>query len=94
MSETLNTILLILFVIGGLFISLRISGWKMKKAGEFIMQDLREKKAFDPASAVELPYEKSSLFNFSLRDYRPQALQELVKQGVVQIQEEGRYFLH
>ena len=81
MSDTLNTILLILFVIRGLFISLKISGWRMKKA-------------FDPASTVELPYEKCSLFNFSLRDYRPQALQELVKQGVVQIQEEGQYFLH
>jgi hypothetical protein len=65
----------------------------MRKAAEFIMQDLREKQAVDPTSAVELPYAKGSLLNFGLRDYRPQALQELLKQGVVQIQEDGRYFL-
>jgi hypothetical protein len=93
MAEFLKIISVILFVLGGLFVVLYITGWKMKKAGEFIMKDLREKKAFDPSSAVELSYAKSSLLNFGLRDYRPQALQELLKQGVVQIQEEGRYFL-
>jgi hypothetical protein len=93
MAEFLKIISVILFVLGGLFVVLYITGWKMKKAGEFIMKDLREKKAFDPASAVELSYAKGSLLNFGLRDYRPQALQELLKQGVVQIEEEGRYFL-
>jgi hypothetical protein len=94
MPEILKIILMILLVIGAIFISMYITGLRMRKAAEFIMQDLREKKAFDPASAVELSYAKGSLLNFGLRDYRPQALQELLKQGVVQIQEEGRYFLH
>jgi hypothetical protein len=93
MPEILKIILMILLVIGAIFISVYITGLRMRKAAEFIMQDLREKKAFDPASAVELSYAKGSLLNFGLRDYRPQALQELLKQGVVQIQEEGRYFL-
>jgi len=93
MSETLKTILMILFVIGALFLALRITGWKMKKAGDFIVRDLREKNAFDPASAVELSYAKSSLFHIGLRDYRAQALQELIKQDAVRMLEGDRYYL-
>jgi hypothetical protein len=93
MTETIKTILLILFVIGALFLALRITGWKMKKAGNFIIRDLKEKKAFDPASAVELSYTKSSLIHIGLRDYRPRALQELMKQDVVRMLEGGRYYM-
>jgi hypothetical protein len=93
MSETIKTILFILFVIGALFLALRITGWKMKKAGDFIIRDLKEKKAFDPASAVELPYSKSSIFHIGLRNYQPQALQELIKQDAVRMLEGGRYYL-
>ncbi len=56
MSETMKIILMILIMIGVLIITLHIAGWKMKRAGDFILRDLKEKKAFDPASAVELPY--------------------------------------
>lgn len=94
MPEALKTILLILFVIGGLFFAFRITGWKMKKAGDFILRDLQEKGALDPASAVELSYTKSPLLHIGLRDYRPQALQELLKQDIVRIRDGGRYYLH
>ncbi|MEE9911654.1 MAG: hypothetical protein K4571_08005 [Deltaproteobacteria bacterium] len=93
MTEAMKAVLLILFVIGALFFAFRISGWKMKKAGDFIIRDLKEKNAVDPASAVELSYAKSQMFNIGLRDYRPPALQELIKQDVVRILEGGRYYL-
>ena len=66
MSETIKTILLIFFVIGALFFALRITGWKMKKAADFIIRDLKLKKAFDPASAVELSYAKGRLLHVGL----------------------------
>ncbi len=94
MPETIKTILFILFVIGGLFIALRINGWKMKKASDFIIRDLREKKALDPASAVELSYTKSPLLHIGMRDYRPQAVQELIKHDVVRTIEGGKYYLN
>lgn len=94
MSETIKTILFILFVIGGLFIALRINGWKMKKASDFIIRDLWEKKALDPASAVALSYTKSPLLHIGMRDYRPQALQELIKHDVVRTIEGERYYLN
>jgi len=93
MTETIKAILMILFVIGGLFFALRVTGWKMKKACEFIIRDLREKKAFDPASAVDLPYRKSPMMHLGLRDYRPAALQDLIKRDVVRQLETERYYL-
>jgi hypothetical protein len=93
MSETFKTIVMVIVAIGALILALRIAGWKMKKAGDFILRDLKEKKAIDPASAVELPYCKSPLLNIGLRDYRPRALEELVKHDVVRILEGGRCYL-
>jgi hypothetical protein len=94
MPEAVKTIFFILLVIGALFLALRIAGWKMKKACDFIIRDLKEKKAFDPASAVELPYVKSSMINIGLKDYRPNALEELIKQDVVRVLDGGgRYYL-
>lgn len=93
MSETFKTILMILAAVGAVILALRIAGWKMKKACDFIVQDLKEKKALDPASAVELPYAKSPLINIGLRDYRPRALDELMKSNVVRMLEGGRYYL-
>jgi hypothetical protein len=93
MPEAIKIILMILVAIGALILALRIAGWKMKKAGDFIIRDLKEKKALDPASAVELPYCKNPLFNIGLRDYRPRALEELVKHDIVRMLEGGRYYL-
>ena len=93
MSETMKILLMVLFTIGALILTFRIAGWKMKKAGDFILRDLKKKKAFDPVSAVELPYCKASLFHVGLRDYRPKALNALVENGSVRVLEGGRYYL-
>jgi len=93
MSEPMKILFMALLVIGVFMITFRVAGWKMKRAGDFILRDLKEKKAFDPASAVELPYCKSSLFHIGLRDYRPKALSVLVESGAVRVLEGGRYYL-
>jgi hypothetical protein len=93
MSETIKMILLVLLAIGALFVSLGFAGWKMRRACDFIIRDLKEKKALDPASAAELPYCKSSMFRIGLRDYRPRALNALVKHDVIRVVTDGRYYL-
>lgn len=93
MSETMRILLMILLAIGALILTFRIAGWKMKKASDFILLDLKEKKAFDPVSAVELPYCKDSLFRVGLRDYRPKAVNALLENGDVRVLEGGRYYL-
>ena len=93
MTKIITTILWFLFVIGGLYLAFRITGWKMKKAGDFIISDLNKKNAFDPATAVELPYTKSPMIRLGLRDFRSAALQELIKQDVIGIMQGERYYL-
>ena len=93
MPQALNVILMVLLVIGAFILSLFIAGWKMKRACDFIIRDLRQRQAFDPASAVEIPYGRVSYFRFGMRDYRPKALEQLLRQGTVQPTEAGRYFL-
>jgi hypothetical protein len=93
MSETMKILLMVLLTIGALILTLRIAGWKMKKASDFILRDLKKKKAFDPVSAVELPYCKDSLFHVGLRDYRPKALNALLENGDVRVLEGSRYYL-
>jgi hypothetical protein len=89
----MNIVLMVLILIGAFILSLCVAGWKTKRACGFILRDLQAKKAFDPASAVELPYNKTSLFHIGMRDYRPRALGALVKFDHIRVQEEGRYYL-
>jgi len=93
MSETVKTIFMFLLLFGVLIIVLRITGWKMKKAADAIVEDLNKQSALDPASAVELPYSKADFFHLGLRDYRPKALAALVGQDVVRVLENGKYYL-
>lgn len=93
MSETFKIILLILLTLAVFMGSLAVAGWKMRRACKFIIKDLKERKAVDPASAVVLPYSKSSMFRIGMRDYRPRALGELVKHDIVRVVADGRYYL-
>ena len=93
MSETMKSVLMVLITIGAFLLTLRVAGWKMERACDFILRDLKERKAFDPASAVELPYSKTSMFRIGMRDYRPRALNALVKHDDIRVVEGGRYYL-
>jgi len=94
MSETAKIVFMFLLLIGAFLLSRRIVGWQMNRAAEFILRDLREKRALTPESAVELPYCKSRIFRFGLKDYRPRAMEQLVKYDVVRMVEGGKYYLH
>ncbi len=93
MSEILQQILGILFLIL-IFILTRYGvGLKAKKAGLSILDDLRRQKASDVYSAVPLGYAKTSWLKFGLRDYRPRALESLVQAGIVGMAGEEKYYL-
>jgi hypothetical protein len=93
MSQTAKTWLMVLIAIAAFILANIIAGRRMKKAADFIILDLKEKKAFDQASAVALPYSKGTAFRIGLKDYRPGALQQLLKYDVVRLQEGDRYYL-
>jgi hypothetical protein len=93
MSQSVKTWLMVLIAIAAFILASLIAGRRMKKAADFIIRDLKEKKAFDPASAVVLPYSKGTAFRIGLKDYRPGALQQLIKYEVIRQHEEGKYYL-
>ena len=93
MSETMKIVLMSLLLFGAFAITLQIAAWKTKKACESILKDLQDKKAFDPASAVDLPYAKTSIFRFGMRDYRPKALTALIKFDHIRIADGNRFYL-
>ena len=93
MSEIMKIFFMFIILIGALILVLQITGWKIKKAADTIVMDLKKQKAFDPVSAVQLPYSKQSPFHIGLRDYRPKALELLVKQDVVRALAGGKYYL-
>jgi hypothetical protein len=58
-----------------------------------IIQELEKRDAFDPGSAVDLPYAKANYFRIGLRDYRPKALESLIQGGMVSRTKDGKYYL-
>lgn len=84
---------MVLLTIGAFIFSRWIAGWQMNKAGQSIIRDLEKKKAFDPESAVELPYCKRQMFRLGLKDYRPRVMDQLVKHDVVRVLEGEKYYL-
>lgn len=84
---------IVISVIFALVVALRLAGARMKKSCEWVIQDLSEKKAFDPASAVLLSYSKEKAFSIGFRDFRPQAIIQLMQLGKVRLLENGKYYL-
>jgi len=80
--------LILVFIATRYGIFLRIKG-----ACKFVVKDLERQKAFDAASAAELPYAKPSYFHIGLRDFRPKAVQSLLEGGVVGKTADEKYYL-
>ncbi len=91
--DHLKIALILLLALGALVVALRFAGARMKKSCDWIIQDLNEKKAFDPASAVPLSYSEEKVFSSGFRDFRPQALTQLVHLGRVRLLDNGKYYL-
>jgi len=93
MPEALKILIMIAVIVAVLYLALRIAGWQMRKACDFIIEDLRTREALDPSSAVTVTCASNPLLRIGLRDYRPRALEYLVQQDVVRVLEGGRYYL-
>jgi hypothetical protein len=89
----IQSLFMFLLLVGALFVVFRVTGWKMKKAANSIIVDLKEAGALTPESAVALPYSREEFLRVGLRDYRPKALAALTTQHAVGMVEGGKYYL-
>ena len=83
----------IILLAGAFILSRVVMGWRIRRACQQILKDLQGKDAFDPFTAVELPYARTRIFNIGLRDFRPKALVYLIQHEVVGLTESGKYYL-
>jgi hypothetical protein len=93
MSETAQIIIGILLLVGVYIFTQMVVGYRIKRAARGVVRDLDLKKAYNPESAIELPYAKTSLFRIGLRDFRPKALEALIQGAIVGKTVTGTYYL-
>lgn len=93
MSETSQIILGLTILIMVYFLTRKFHTWRIKKTYLFIIKDLEQKGAFDPPSAVNLPYAKMRISRGGMRDYRPKALEYLVVSNIIGMTDNGKYYL-
>lgn len=93
MSETLQIMTGIGLLLCLIVLSRRFMAWRVRRAFFIIVEDLKNKEAFDSQTAVDLPYARNRLFKVGLRDYRPMAMKQLIQENVVGMTPAGTYFL-
>ncbi len=93
MSESLQIVFGIVFLVIVYVLTRYGIAWKMRRVAGQIIEDLKRKGAVDADSAVSLPYEKTNFLHVGMRDYRPKVLSSLVQEGYVGRTEDGKYFL-
>ncbi|EFK11650.1 conserved hypothetical protein [delta proteobacterium NaphS2] len=93
MSETMQIVLGICVLVAVYIFTRQFHAWRFSKTYRFIINDLQEKGALNPDSAVDLPYAKKSMLRIGTRDYRPKALEHLAMKRIVGMTENGRYYL-
>lgn len=93
MTETAQIIVGIILLIGVYVLTQMMVGYRIKRSARGIVRDLNYKKAYTPASAIELPYAKTNLFRIGLRDFRPKAVDALVQGGILGRTADGKYYL-
>ncbi len=93
MSEPFQIILGFLFLIFVFLLTRWLMVLKIRSTCNSIIKELEDRSAFNPDTAVALPYDRSQPFKIGMRDYRPKALESLVQSHIVIKTESGRYYL-
>jgi hypothetical protein len=96
-DSTRAIILMVLILLLLMAVALVLSRVLLKRAISRVIKNFRDKNALNPAgalSAEELGFKSRGLLQFGMmRDYKPMALQLLMRGEIVQQTEDGRLFL-
>jgi len=93
MSSTIQILIGIVFFVAAFILSQIITRKRIRSAGMRIIRELSERKAQDMFSAIEPGFVRSGMVPRGLRDFRPRALQELIRSGIVGETESGKIYL-
>ena len=93
MTETVQVILALIIMVMVFILAKRFQGMKINRAFRIIINDLKQRGALSPSTAVTLPYATTTFFRIGLRDYRPKAVFYLVQSGIVGMTEDKKFYL-
>jgi len=93
MSQGAGVIFGIFVLVAVFMLTRKVNAWRIKRAYFFIVEDLKVRGALDPQSSVELPYDRRPLIRMGMRDFRPQALQDMISNNFVEVTDNGKYYL-
>ena len=93
MTDFAQILIGIVFLIAVFILSKKFQAYKINRACEMIVSDLKMKGAVDHSSATTLPYATTTMFKIGLRDYRPKALKYMIMADVVGATPEGTFYL-
>ncbi len=97
MSQVSQIILSLFILAGFYFLSKKVYAYRINRAYVFVIEDLKKQAAFDPITAVELPYANTNMvkniLQFKMKDFRPKAIERLIIRNFVGMTEMGRYYL-
>lgn len=94
MPVYLQIIIIFVCIVIFYFFAMFLSGLGVRRLCFKIIADMEEANAYNAANAVDLPPEKRSLLKLGARNLRPQALNVLIAEGLVEKTVAGKYFLN
>jgi hypothetical protein len=98
MDESTRAIILLVLIML-LLIALAFLGstFLMRRAIKAVIKMFRDKEAYTPETAKteeELGFKRRSFIQFkAMRDYKPTALQFLLRSNIVQMTDEGKFYI-
>jgi hypothetical protein len=93
MSDKMELFVGLIVLLAVIALTRKYHAWRIRRAYQLILDDLRTLNALTPGTAVDLPYAGKNLLRIGLRDHRKMALNHLVLEQVVGQTDEGRYYL-
>ncbi|MBW1924319.1 MAG: hypothetical protein JRJ35_12690 [Deltaproteobacteria bacterium] len=93
MSDTIEMILGICALLAMFALTRRVHAWRIRRAYDVVVRDLRARGAVDEATAVKLPYAKKVMLNVGFRDFRPKVVEFMVQTGILGVTQDGRHYL-
>ncbi|MBS3810117.1 MAG: hypothetical protein KGY38_08190 [Desulfobacterales bacterium] len=93
MSEAGPIILLVMILFAVYFLVRTVKTWRAGRACRDIIRELETRGAYDSESAVDLNGVQRNLWSIGVRNFRPEGMQMLLLNGLVEITRDGKYYL-
>jgi hypothetical protein len=93
MSEPFQIVIGFLALVGVFALTQFVVAWRNRRAERRIVQDLEDNEAFDPITAVDLPYAKQNPVRIGMRNYHAKAVSSMMNAGLVKKTGNGKYYL-